>query len=457
MESSEKRSVTVVADDSLRSDSSSQRARSPDRTFEEPKPHRVHMHHSVDLDAYFKGPRDLYKHSKWPFFLRLHGSVLPKMILPLFIVAGWATTITCISKLVVDLGINSGLLTVLGFAVALALSFRSSTAYERYSEGRRYWAQLILESRNFSRLIWINTPERHDEPDTGKADLLAKLTALNLINAFAVALKHRLRFEPAIEYPDLQPLVSHLQTFAGAADQSKLRLHMETPWHEAAKYLGVSFALSNPRKILKRSKDNLGNLPLEILSYLASYIETLVRQGLLSSTAYQGNALGSISTLASILTGTERITNTPLPIAYSISISQITWVYVMALPFQLYKNLGWITIPGTVIAAYIILGLAAIGREIENPFGDDVNDLPLDAYCRELAADIDVLISMPPPKPEDFVTVAGNKLLYPLSLSGYDEWQHKSVEEIRGALRAKAVSGVALKTGLPTENGEMRV
>lgn len=29
------------------------------------------------------------------------------------------------------------LLTVLGFVVALALSFRSSTAYERYSEGRK--------------------------------------------------------------------------------------------------------------------------------------------------------------------------------------------------------------------------------------------------------------------------------------------------------------------------------
>jgi predicted membrane chloride channel (bestrophin family) len=32
---------------------------------------------------------------------------------------------------------RSVLLTVLGFVVALALSFRSSTAYERYSEGRK--------------------------------------------------------------------------------------------------------------------------------------------------------------------------------------------------------------------------------------------------------------------------------------------------------------------------------
>ena len=54
---------------------------------------------------------------------------------------------------------------------------------------------------------------------------------------------------------------------------------------------------------------------------------------------------------------------------YSISISQITWAYVLALPFQLAGPLGWVTIPGTILGGYIILGLAAIGRELENPFG----------------------------------------------------------------------------------------
>lgn len=62
-----------------------------------------------------------------------------------------------------------------------------------------------------------------------------------------------------------------------------------------------------------------------------------------------------------VLTGTDRILNTPLPIAYSIAISQITWVYILILPFQLYKSLEWITIPASVFAAYIILGIALIG------------------------------------------------------------------------------------------------
>jgi len=48
------------------------------------------------------GPRDLDHHSKWPVFLRVHGSVTPEMVLPLLFVAGWATMITLISKFVHD-------------------------------------------------------------------------------------------------------------------------------------------------------------------------------------------------------------------------------------------------------------------------------------------------------------------------------------------------------------------
>lgn len=46
------------------------------------------------------GPRDLHQHSKWPIFLRLHGSVAPEMVLPLIFVGGWATMIVCISEFV---------------------------------------------------------------------------------------------------------------------------------------------------------------------------------------------------------------------------------------------------------------------------------------------------------------------------------------------------------------------
>jgi hypothetical protein len=46
------------------------------------------------------GPRDMDAHSKLPYFLRVHGSVTPRMILPLTMVGGWATLITCICEFI---------------------------------------------------------------------------------------------------------------------------------------------------------------------------------------------------------------------------------------------------------------------------------------------------------------------------------------------------------------------
>jgi hypothetical protein len=161
--------------------------------------------------------------------------------------------------------------------------------------------------------------------------------------------------------------------------------------------------------------------------------------------------------LNEVLTGTERVLDTPLPVAYSIAIAQIAWIYVLVLPFQLYPALKFITIPGSIgkpspscricvqkltctVAAYIILGLATIGSEIENPFGHDVNDLPLDTYCRQIAIELDIMTAMPPPKMDDFASRDENLVLFPLSTSGYPDWRNRSVEDIRDALRAKVLA-----------------
>lgn len=62
---------------------------------------------------------------------------------------------------------------MLGIVVGLTLSFRSSTAYERWADGRKYWSLLIQTTRNLARTIWIDTIER--EGEAGKEDLLLKL------------------------------------------------------------------------------------------------------------------------------------------------------------------------------------------------------------------------------------------------------------------------------------------
>jgi hypothetical protein len=256
------------------------------------------------------------RHSKWPIFMRLQGSITPEMILPLLFVGGWSTAITCISKFVYNrksplllirrapnlivtlVGIHSLLLTVLGFVVALALSFRSSTAYERYSEGRRYWTQLVFASQNFARLVWVHAEER--EGEVGKQDLLAKLTCLNLVVAFAIALKHRLHFEPYTHYDDLKYLVGHLDTYARAADLPE-RKKKSSAFRRAALFLGIPMAVPNPRKEIKRAQAPLGNLPLEILTHLSAYVKTIFDNETLKISIYQTQALNAITTLNDVL------------------------------------------------------------------------------------------------------------------------------------------------------------
>jgi predicted membrane chloride channel (bestrophin family) len=402
--------------------------------------YHVPTRHGIVAGDYFKGPRDIHKHSRWPIFMRLHGSILPAMIVPLLLVAIWATTITVIDRFVHSMGIASTLLTVMGFVVSMSISFRSTTAYERYMDGRKLWTQLHMTSRNLSRLIWVHVQERHAETeDLGKADLLGKLAALNLINAFAVSLKHRLRFEPSVEYPDLAPLVGNLNTLAGMADQSVLHEREHSRLQAWGQYLGLPFAQPNPRMLLRASKENLGNTPLEVLTHLSSYVESIVQNKTLSG-GHQGSVMAQLSALTEVVSGLERVVNTPLPIAYSISISQVMWTYVLTLPFQLVDPLGWVAIPGAVAAAYMILGIGQIGRELEDPFGHDVNDLPLDSYCHEIANDIDALTSMPAPKVDEWMIERGSRVLYPLSHMKYKAWETRSVEEIRTALKMKAMS-----------------
>ncbi|KAI0405150.1 Bestrophin, RFP-TM, chloride channel-domain-containing protein [Xylaria palmicola] len=391
---------------------------------------------SIDLDDYFSGPRDISKHSKWPLFLQLHGSITPKMIIPIIALGAWASLITALSYKYehIELSIQPVLLTITGFVVSMGLSFRSSSAYERYAEGRRCWGQLILASQSLGRVFWVNVQER---PETSKEDMLGKLTAMNLVIAFAVALKHKLRFEPYTHYDDLVDLVGHIDTLAKEAteDAEAVAPRKYTIFKRMGESLGLSFATSNPRKVLKRSKKPLGNLPLEILCYLTAYADELVANGQLPVPMQQTQLYNNLGLLNDVLVNTERVLNTPLPIAYAIVISQITWLYVILLPFQLYSALKWITIPATVFASYIILGIFFIGHEIENPFGNDVNDLPLGNFCQQVVEDMEVISSRPSLATRDLVRSTRNKVLFPYSHSSYHAWAAQPEESIRAALR----------------------
>jgi putative membrane protein len=121
-------------------------------------------------------------------------------------------------------------------------------------------------------------------------------TALNLLNAYACSVKHRLRFEPGIDYPDLRERVEFLDTLAKAADVDIPRESEKSKAKAVGEYLGVTFAESNPRKRIKRSKKPLGNLSLEILNHLSCYVHSVIENETLKIGLYQNQASTSSST-----------------------------------------------------------------------------------------------------------------------------------------------------------------
>ncbi|KAG8765796.1 hypothetical protein FRC15_006744, partial [Serendipita sp. 397] len=137
-----------------------------------------------------------------------------------------ATMVVCISKLRYNLGISPQMLTVLGTVLGLVISFRTSSAYDRYWEGRKLWSSIELASRQLAQIIWIHVPnERKKDPakpseyteeEERLRSIIEKRTMINLIQAFSVAMKHFLRGEDGIYYQDLYPLVCFLPRYVNA-------------------------------------------------------------------------------------------------------------------------------------------------------------------------------------------------------------------------------------------------
>jgi ion channel-forming bestrophin family protein len=79
-------------------------------------------------------------------------------------------------------------------------------------------------------------------------------------------------------------------------------------------------------------------------------------------------------------------------------------------------------------AAYIILGVALIGRQLENPFGTDVTDIDMDLFIRQLKVELNILTSKPPPTAQDFIATDQNCPLGPKSPLPYSAVKELSVD-----------------------------
>jgi putative membrane protein len=233
--------------------------------------------------------------------------------------------------------------TLMGLPLAIFLGFRNNSAYDRYWEGRKQWGELVQRSRNLARqcltLIDVGRPFVRDPKD-----LRGRMVYRTI--AFCYALKHHLR------KTDAAAEVAH---WLDADEWARVRGRANLP-HFLMLEMGADLA-----RCLQAGR---------IDPCLAPALDT------------------SISAMIGAATACERIKTTPIPFSYTLLLHRTAWLYCFFLPFGLVDTIGLLTPVVVAIVAYTFFGLDALGDEIEEPFGSDSNDLPLDAMCRTIEIDL---------------------------------------------------------------------
>jgi ion channel-forming bestrophin family protein len=295
------------------------------------------------------GDRGYMFSQKWLWdTLKLRGSVIPKVIPRVLVCGGFGILISAFHQLGFPVSVPVLASLIPNVVLGLLLVFRTNTAYERFWEGRKLWGSTINTVRNLARQIWAIVIEQ--DP----VDRAEKKATLYLLVAFAVATKLHLRQSPVNH--ELEALLSH------------------------SRYIKLKM-MNNP--------------PLEIAFWIEDYLQRQHQRDRLNS--HQLIAMQQLlNLLVDNLGGCERILKTPIPLAYTIHLKQLLLLYCLTLPFQLVSELGWWTGAIVALISFTLFGIEEIGIEIENPFGCDPNDLPLDAICETMLRNVEDLMTLSP-------------------------------------------------------------
>lgn len=225
---------------------------------------------------------------------------------------------------------------LLGFAISMLLVFRTNTAYDRWWEGRKLWGSLVNNCRN----------------------LAVKLDAMLLPDDTA----NRIYFRKLIHIFCHQ-LSLHLQS-------EKTRLGLD----------------ENPHPEIQ-GFDHNKHIPTQVVLLLQKKTQHLYKTGVLSG-EQQIVLNPEITSFLDICGGCERIKNTPIPYSYSTFIKKFIAIYVLTLPFGFVFSLGVLTVPVVMFIFYVLASLEVIAEEIEDPFGGELNDLPMDKLAKNINGNV---------------------------------------------------------------------
>lgn len=224
---------------------------------------------------------------------------------------------------------------MLGFVISLLLVFRTNTAYDRWWEGRKMWGGLVNNSRNLALKLSAILKNEHD-----------RVYFRKIISSYASILNKHLKNEE-----------TGLMLFEG------LDLKIDHEKHR-------------PNQVAKMMFEKINDL------YTSGKI-----------TGDQLIILNAeIQSFTDICGACERIKNTPIPYSYSAFLKKFIFFYVMTLPFGYAFSLGYYVVPVVVFIFYVLASLELIAEEIEDPFGDDENDLPTKKIAENIKRHVEEIL-----------------------------------------------------------------
>lgn len=291
-------------------------------------------------------------------FLMLRGSVLQRIWLTLLLNTLLAIVVTVVhgNLFTLKITVTAVPFTLIGLPLAIFLGFRNNTAYDRYWEARKLWGEITLRARSLSRQCQSLIGPA-GEP-LGQRDTDVRVRMVHRAIAFAHALRLQLRDQH---------------------DDAVLQR-----WVTPAEWERVRHATQRPDALLLAMGRDLGDC---------------VREGRIDP-CLAASVDATLSALTGDAASCERIKNTPVPFSYALLLHRTAYMYCFLLPFGLVDTIGFMTPFVVAIVAYTFFGLDALGDELEEPFGLENNDLPLDTLCRGI--EISLLESLgetelPPP------------------------------------------------------------
>ena len=221
---------------------------------------------------------------------------------------------------------------LIGVAIGLLIVFRNNSSYERFWEGRKLWGNIINTCRNLIRGFAVTV---------GSAPHLA-----GLLTAYPLALKQHLR--------ELQNM-AEIEELVGPEIYERIR--------------------------------NGPNTPSLLMLEVSRLIFDAMREGKIDPITAQGLEM-QVRVLLDCQGGCERILKTPIPFVHAVHIKQLLFLYLFTLSFTLVTQMDWAAVPAVGIIAFGLLGIEEAGVEVEDPFGEDPNDLPIEAMCQTVGEDM---------------------------------------------------------------------